>query len=160
MDIEQFYAGDHRRQQGEDNAFGLDWTDASRPHNTFDLYYNDGSHELYLMAKPVLSPWLGFAREALTTDIRAVAWAEHRIVGVAEDLIHPRHIHAKTGAEHPDPPEHWKDALTEELGVEILATIPSLGEADVLLKGWQDAMPQPDSVAWLRSRVSVGESAH
>ena len=57
----------------------------------------------------------------------------------------------KTG-QHPG--ERYKDALEEELTVEILAVIPSLGEVLKLLGGWQDEMPKPDSVAWLRSRVA------
>lgn len=154
MDIEEFYAADRRRREGEDNSFGMDWTDATRPHNTFDLFWNDRSHELYLMAKPVNSPWLGFVRESLVTDARGLEWVEHRIVGAAEHLIHPRHIQAKTGAEKPEAPDRWKDALTEELTVEVLASIPTLGKAEDVLDGWKQAMTQRDSVAWLRARLS------
>ncbi|HEU5003925.1 MAG TPA: hypothetical protein VFW71_14275 [Actinomycetota bacterium] len=153
MDIEEFYAADKARREGDDNSFGMDWTDATRPHNTFDLYWNDRSHELYLMAKPVNSPWLGYVKEALLTDIRELEWVEHHIVGAAEHLIHPRHIQAKTGSEKPEAPDHWKDALAEELAVEVLGVIPTLDQADAVLQGWKVAMPQPDSIAWLRARL-------
>jgi hypothetical protein len=38
--------------------------------------------------------------------------------------------------------------------VEVLGTFPTRDEIEQRLAGWQDAMPQADSVAWLRERVA------
>lgn len=151
MDIEDFYAGDARRRDGQDISYGTGWRAADADHQVFDLFWNDGSCELYLMAKPVVNPLVGYAGYALRDDIREIEWAVHRIVGVAEQLIHPRHIQAKTGEVSE---AHPKEALTEELQVEVLAVIGTQGEVDEALEGWQSAIGEPDGVAWLRARLA------
>ena len=98
------------------------------------------------------SSLLGWNLEDAKDDLRALEALGHRIVGEVDQLIHPRQVHVKTGR-HPG--EKYKDALEEELTVEIVAVIPSLGEVLKLLAGWQDEMPKPDSLDWLRSRVAA-----
>jgi hypothetical protein len=46
---------------------------------------------------------------------------------------------------------------TESVTVEVLAVIEGRDAVNSLLTGWQDAMAQPDSLAWVRARVA-GES--
>src|SRR5487761_1354079 len=99
------------------------------------------------MKKPVPDPLLGWVGVALVDDIREMEWIEHRIVGAAENLIHPRQIQAKSGQASP---RHPKEHLTEQLSVEILAKVSTLQEVDALLAGWRGAMDQPDSLRWLR----------
>jgi hypothetical protein len=154
MDIEEFYDGDRRRKDGEDYSYGMSWSDATRPGLLFDLYWNDGSSELYLMSKPVAEPLIGWVGVSLVDDWRELENIEHRIVTEVENLIHPGHIRAKTGQESP-----WyiKDALTEELMVEILGRVESKEEVDRILEGWQQAMTEHDSVSWLRGRLTDQE---
>jgi len=151
VDIEEFYDGDPRRRGGEDRQFGLNWSDAADEHSLWDLYWNEGTGELYLMRKPVVDPLVGWVGYALRDDARELEWIEHRIVGVAENLIHPRHIQAKTGQASE---RHPKEALTEDLQVEILGVVPDAATVESVLAGWQEAMGQPDSLSWLRSRLS------
>ena len=152
MDIEEFYDTDPRRRSGEDLQFGLGWTDAADEHNLWDLYWNSGTGELYLMRKPVVDPLVGWTGYALEDNARAVSRIEHRILGAAQHLIHPRQIRAKTGDESR---EDNKEALTEDLQVEILGVIPDAGRVDRVLAGWEQAMGQADSLAWLRGRLSA-----
>jgi hypothetical protein len=42
---------------------------------------------------------------------------------------------------------------TSAVTVEVLATIPTREEVEQRLTGWQDTMPQPDSITWLRARI-------
>lgn len=151
MDIEDFYDGDPRRRRGEDHSYGLNWSDAAQPNRRCDLYWNDGTGELYLMSKPVPNPIVGWVGVALLDDWRELETVEHRIVAEAEHLIHPRHIKAKTGEASP---RHSKEHLTEELTVQILGTIDNEDEVDRTLDGWQQAMDEPDSVSWIRSRLT------
>lgn len=156
MDIEEFYDGDQRRRDGEDRQYGLDWSDAADEHHLWDLYWNSGTGELYLMRKPVVKPAasvdpiIGWAGPALGDELREVGRIEHRIVAAAENLIHPRHIQAKTGQASDDPP---KDALTEDLQVEVLGVVPDAAAVDEALSGWQEAMGEPNSLPWLRNRL-------
>ena len=152
MDIEEFYDTDPRRRSGEDLQFGLGWTDAADEHNLWDLYWNSGTGELYLMRKPVVDPLVGWTGYALEDNARAVSRIEHRILGAAQHLIHPRQIRTKTGDESR---EDNKEALTEDLQVEILGVIPDAGRVDRVLAGWEQAMDQADSLAWLRGRLSA-----
>ena len=152
MDIEEFYDTDPRRRSGEDRQYGLGWTDAADEHNLWDLYWNSGSGELYLMRKPVVDPLVGWTGYALEDNARAVSRIEHRILGAAQHLIHPRQIRAKTGEESRD---DNKEALTEDLQVEVLGVIPDAGRVDRVLAGWEQAMDQADSLAWLRGRLSA-----
>jgi len=151
VDIEEFYDTDPRRRSGEDRQFGLNWTDAADEHNLWDLYWNSGSGELYLMRKPVVDPLVGWTGYALEDDARAVSRIEHRILGAAQHLIHPRQIRAKTGDESE---EYNKEALMEDLQVDVLGVIPDAERVDKVLAGWEQAMDQPDSLAWLRARLS------
>jgi len=152
VDIEEFYDTDPRRRSGEDLQFGLGWTDAADEHNLWDLYWNSGTGELYLMRKPVVDPLVGWTGYALEDNARAVSRIEHRILGAAQHLIHPRQIRTKTGDESR---EDNKEALTEDLQVEILGVIPDAGRVDRVLAGWEQAMDQADSLAWLRGRLSA-----
>jgi len=152
VDIEEFYDADPRRRSGEDRQFGLGWRDADDEHSLWDLYWNSGSGELYLMRKPVVDPLVGWTGYALEDDARAVSRIEHRILGAAQNLIHPRQIKAKTKDESED---YNKEALMEDLEVEVLGTIPDAGQVDRLLAGWEHAMEQPDSLSWLRARLSA-----
>lgn len=137
MDIEAFYDGDPRRRAGQDRSYGTGWTGTGDEDHTYDLYFNDGSGELYLMAKPHLNPLVGYVG--------------YDIVGVAEHLIHPRHIQAKTGGAHP---AHHEDPLMEDLTVEVLGTYGGPAEVDQLLAGWQQAVDEPGSLSWLRERLA------
>jgi hypothetical protein len=152
VDIEEFYEADPRRRSGEDRQFGLNWSDAADEHSLWDLYWNSGSGELYLMRKPVVDPLVGWTGYALEDDARAVSRIEHRILGAAHHLIHPRQVKAKTGDESED---YNKEALTEDLEVEVLGTIPDAGRVDRVLAGWEQAMEHPDSLSWLRARLSA-----
>ena len=152
MDIEEFYDADPRRRSGEDRQFGLGWRDAADEHSLWDLYWNSGSGELYLMRKPVVDPLVGWTGYALEDDARAVSRIEHRILGAAQHLIPPRQIKAKTNDESED---YNKEALMEDLEVEVLGTIPDAGRVDRVLAGWEQAMEQPDSLSWLRARLSA-----
>jgi hypothetical protein len=40
-----------------------------------------------------------------------------------------------------------------DMTVEILGIVPTREAVDAMLDGWQDAMGNPDSVAWVRERV-------
>ena len=151
MDIEQFYDGDPRRRSGKDLQFGASWSDETDPGSQYELYWNDGTGELYLMRKPVVDPLVGWVGYALKDDVRELGWIEHRIVGVAENLIHPRQIKAKTGAESD---HHPKEALTEDLTVEVLRVDPELAGVKALLSGWEAALEKPGSLGWLRARLS------
>ena len=152
MDIEEFYDADPRRRSGEDRQYGLGWSDAADPQSLYDLYWNSGTGELYLMRKPKVDPLIGWTGYALEDDARALSRIEHRIIGAAQNLIHPRQIRAKTGEESE---AYNKEALMEDLGVEILGVIPDAHTVDRVLAGWQDAMNQPDSMSWLRARLSA-----
>jgi hypothetical protein len=104
------------------------------------------------MRKPVVDPLVGWTGYALEDNARAVSRIEHRILGAAQHLIHPRQIRAKTGEESED---YNKEALTEDLEVEVLGVIPDAGRVDRVLAGWEDAMGQAGSLAWLRERLSA-----
>ena len=53
MDIEEFYDGDPKRRAAEERSYGTDWSSAADPDHRWDLFWNAGTGELYLMAKPV-----------------------------------------------------------------------------------------------------------
>jgi hypothetical protein len=151
VDIQEFYDGDPRRRAGEERSFGMEWSSTADPQHRWDLFWNAGSGELYLMAKPVHSNWVGWNVEDAKDDLRALEALEHRIVGELDHLLHPRQVYAKTGT-HPG--ERYKEALTEELTVEILAVIPDLDVVQALLDGWQEEVAKPDSLTWLRARIA------
>jgi hypothetical protein len=152
VDIQEFYDGDSRRRGATERTFGTEWQLSSDAHHRWDLFWNAGTGELYVMQKPVPSRWVGWLVEDTTDDMRALAALEHRIVGDFQHLLHPRQVHAKTGR---DPGDRYKDALTEELMVEVLAVVPSESEAERLLEGWQNQVDQPDSLNWVRDRASA-----
>jgi len=150
LDIEEFYDADPRRRNAEERAFGWDWNLTADPHHRWDLFWNAGTGELYLMAKPVHNRFVGWNIEDAKDDIRALEALGHRIVSEIDHLIHPRQVRAKTGS---DPGDKYKDALAEELTVEILDVIPSADDVATLLAGWQEQVSEPDGVAWVRERV-------
>lgn len=151
MDIEEYYDADPRRRDAEERAFGSHWNLTDDPRHLWDVFWNSGTGELYLMAKPVRSGLVGWNIEDAKDDIRALEALGHRIVSELEHLVHPRQVRAKTGS---DPGEKYKDALTEELEVEILAVITSADKVAAVLDGWQQQVSQPDSLTWLRERVA------
>lgn len=154
MDIEGFYDGDRRRRDGEDVCYGMNWSRADQPHRRYDLYWNDGTGELYLIAKPIPNPLVGWVGVSLVDDWRELEDIEHRIVATAEHLIHPRHIQAKMGRPSP---RHSQEALTQQLDVEVLGSVPTQADADRVLEGWQQQEAQPDSLSWLRARLNQQE---
>ena len=61
-----------------------------------------------------------------------------------------------------DPPMVWSDPFgdvvsapveTDHLGVRVLAVVPEAAEVERLLDGWEQAIAESDSVAWLTSRL-------
>ena len=61
-----------------------------------------------------------------------------------------------------DPPMVWSDPFgdvvsapveTDHLGVRVLAVVPDAAEVERLLDGWEQAIAESDSVAWLTSRL-------
>ena len=47
------------------------------------------------------------------------------------------------------------------LGVEVLGVVPGRSAIEAVMSGWEQAMPKPDGVAWLRDRVAhAAEHAH
>ena len=151
MDIEEYYDADPRRRAAEERGFGSNWNLTDDPHHRWDLFWNAGTGELYLMAKPVHSGLVGWNVENAKDDMRALEALGHRIVSEIDHLVHPRQVRAKTGSEVGD---RYKDALADELDVEILSVIADADEAASLLAGWQEHAPQPDSLKWLRQRLA------
>jgi hypothetical protein len=45
------------------------------------------------------------------------------------------------------------------LTVEVLARVPTRGELDQILDGWEAAMVAPDSLAWVRDRLAKAPPA-
>jgi hypothetical protein len=43
---------------------------------------------------------------------------------------------------------------TESVTIEVLGVVEGRERVNTLLRGWQDAMSQPDSLAWVRSRIA------
>ena len=152
MDIEEFYDADPRRREADERAFGWDWNLTADSQHRWDLFWNAGTGELYLMAKPVHSRLVGWNIEDAKDDLRALEALGHRIGSGIEHLVHPRQVRAKTGS---DIGEKYKDALAEELTVEVLGVIPSADAVTSLLSGWQDHVSQPDSLSWVRERVAA-----
>jgi hypothetical protein len=150
VDIGDFYDGNPRRREATEYSFGSDWRSEADPHHRWDAFWNEGTGEVYVMEKPVHSALVGWNIEDAKDDIRALAALGHRLVSDVEELFHPRQVQAKTGR-HPG--DKYKDALEEELTVEILATVESLDAVTARLAGWQDAMREPDGLSWLRTRV-------
>ena len=83
--------------------------------------------------------------------VRGLQCLEMADVVLYDHLVHPRQVRAKTGS---DPGEKYKDALAEELEVEIIGSVPDADEVSSLLEGWQQQVAQPDSLEWLRRRVA------
>ena len=145
-------AGKHAKQQLDALAAQLQTTMQSAKQTLAGVPENAGTGELYLMQKPLPSPWVGWLVDDAKDDVRALAAFEHQIVGGLRHLLHPRQVHAKTGS---DPGDRFKDALTEELTVEVLAVIPSENEVARLLDGWEAEVDAPDSLTWVRGRAST-----
>jgi hypothetical protein len=53
-------------------------------------------------------------------------------------------------------PVSRRGITTESVTVEVLAVIEGRDAVETALAGWQDAMAQPDSLAWARRRVTAG----
>ena len=47
------------------------------------------------------------------------------------------------------------DLPTELVTVEILGVVPDRAQVDQLLAGWEDEMGKPDSIQWVRERLSA-----
>ncbi len=55
-------------------------------------------------------------------------------------------------------PYDRRGVTTESVTVEVLAVIEGRDVIDAALTGWQDAMSQPDGLAWVRARVAGATS--
>ena len=42
---------------------------------------------------------------------------------------------------------------TKAVTVEVLGVVPTREAIDELLAGWEEAMPEPGSIAWVRARI-------
>jgi hypothetical protein len=51
-------------------------------------------------------------------------------------------------------PVSRKAITSSQVTVEVLAVIADRSAVDAALDGWREAMAQPDSLAWVRARVS------
>ena len=51
-------------------------------------------------------------------------------------------------------PYDRRGVSTESVTVEVLAIVPERDAVELMLSGWQDAMSQTDSLAWVRARAS------
>ena len=51
VDIEEYYDADPRRRDAEERAFGSDWNLTDEPHHRWDLFWNSGTGELYLITE-------------------------------------------------------------------------------------------------------------
>ena len=51
-------------------------------------------------------------------------------------------------------PDSRRRVSTQSVTVEVLAVIETRDAVTAALTGWQDAMSQPDSLAWVRARVA------
>lgn len=151
MDIEDYYQLDPRRPGVDELAFGLDWSDRDDPERLADVFWNSATGELYLMHKPHPKGLLGWDHYDTKDELRDLEALGHRILGAASHLLHPRQVQAKTGA---TPASARKDALTQELTVEIVAVVPAEAEVRALLSGWEDEVDKPDSLSWLRRRLA------
>ena len=62
---------------------------------------------------------------------------------------------ADTGEVYPMAEPYSRRAIsTESVTVEILGVIEGRDAVNSVLMGWQDAMSQPESLAWVRARVA------
>ena len=152
MDIEDFYDSDPRRRGVDELTFGLDWSDAGDTEHLDDLFWNSATGELYLMRKPHPSGLMGWDMYDLKDELREIDDIGHRILGAAAHLLHPGQLRAKTGQ---TPVEATKDALTQELTVEIVAVVPDEAAVRTLLDGWDGEVDKPDSMRWLRERLGA-----
>jgi len=151
VDIEDFYDSDPRRRAVDEITFGLDWSDGEDAEHLGDLFWSSATGELYLMRKPHprgLMGWDMYERRDVLRDVEDIG---HHILGAAAHLLHPRQLRAKTG----QAPRHArKDALTQELTVEVVAVVPDEAAARALLDGWEAEVDKPDSLGWLRARLA------
>lgn len=51
-------------------------------------------------------------------------------------------------------PVSRKGITSAQVTIEVLAVIADRAQVDATLGGWQEAMPQADSLAWVRGRVA------
>ena len=54
-------------------------------------------------------------------------------------------------------PSSRRNITTESVTVEVLGVVDGRDAVTALLSGWEDAMQQPDSLTWVRTRVSGGQ---
>jgi hypothetical protein len=52
-------------------------------------------------------------------------------------------------------PYNRRGISAEAVTVEVLGVIPARAAVDAALRGWQDAMTQPDGLSWVRARVDA-----
>jgi hypothetical protein len=55
-----------------------------------------------------------------------------------------------------EPSPSRRGISTQSVTVEVLAVLQQRDAVESALTGWQDAMSQPDSLAWVRARVGGG----
>jgi hypothetical protein len=51
-------------------------------------------------------------------------------------------------------PVDRKGITSAQVTVEVLAVLADRAQVDTALDGWEDAIAQPDSLAWVRARVA------
>lgn len=161
MDIEEWYAADPRRRQGRELAYGMGWAEGSPPEWLADLFWNEVTGEMFLLRKAVPPTWLPI----ITPDdfkrwLGEVQDLGAEVAEAARQVLHPRHRRARTGEAESVPPESAPpesappESMDDEADIELLGVVASRAELERALAGWQGALTEPDSLAWLRGRLS------
>ena len=78
------------------------------------------------------------------------AWSEHGVEFEIAWVADTGEVYAMAE------PVSRRGTTTESITVEILAVIEGRDAVDAALAGWQEAMTRPDSLGWVRARVTAG----
>ncbi len=153
MDIDEFYDSDPRRRASAEVAYGVGWADGAPPRQIADLFWVVDTGELYLMFEPNPPNWLplisGEDMKRWVDDAQDLASGALEVV---QEMLHPHHHLAKIERHHPDQPP-GTDPYDEQLAIEVLGVVASRTEMDARLAGWEAAIGEPDSIAWLRKTL-------
>ncbi len=161
MDIEEWYAADQRRRQGRELAFGRGWAQGSPPQWLADLFWNELTGELFLLRKPVPPAWLPIVSpDDLRRWLAEIQDLGAEVAEAARHVLHPRHRRARAGEPglrdgpaNPANPEPAGHETEDEADIEPLGVVGSRSELEEMLAGWQRALPEVDSLGWLRGRL-------
>ncbi|PZS23241.1 MAG: hypothetical protein DLM54_01745 [Acidimicrobiales bacterium] len=164
MDIEEWYAADHRRRQGRELAYGMGWAEGSPPRWLADLFWNDETGELFLLRKPVPPSWLPIvSHDDLKNWLGDLQEVGAEVVEATRQALHPRHRRARAAEADSVPPAAPDSTAPEseddEADIEPLGVVTSRVEIDRILAGWQVALTEPDSLSWLRGRLRQAGAA-